>query len=303
VRSDRLIDLSVIIVNYNVREFTEQCLRSLFADLDDRPFEIFVVDNASTDGSVEYLRSSFPQITLIANEVNVGFGAANNQALKRSNGKYLLVLNPDTIVQKNSLKALIQVLEQNPKVGAVGPKLVDQNGRFDKTSKRGLPTPWVAFSRLSGLARLFPKSKIFGKYDLLYLDPDITHEVDVLQGACMMVRCEVYDQIGGFDEAFFMYGEDIDWCHRILQAGWKIIYSPTAIITHFRGESTRRSSIDRDKAFYGAMRIYAHKHFTGRYSILTLTMVDLGITFALLMARIRSKLTSSSRKPIISNDA
>jgi len=292
VPSDLSTDISVIIVSYNVREFTGNCLKSLLQYQSDLSLQILVVDNASTDGSVEYLRAHFPQVTVIANSVNVGFGAANNQALRLATGKYLLILNPDTIVHQGSLQELQKALCDYPSVGAVGPKLVNQNGEFDKTSKRGLPTPWVAFCRVAGLSRLFPRNRIFGKYDLLYLDPDQPHEVEVLQGACMMLRRATYDQVGGFDEAFFMYGEDIDLSLRILQAGWKIRYHPSAVITHFRGESAKRPEFDKDKAFYEAMRIFANKHFTGHYSPLTLELVNIGITIALFAARVRSLLTT-----------
>ncbi|MCF7811838.1 glycosyltransferase family 2 protein, partial [bacterium] len=198
------IDVSVIIVNYNVKSFAEQCLHSVSAAIGNLSVEVFVIDNGSTDGSVEYLKSRFPSFKIIDNGENVGFGKANNIGLEKSCGKYLLILNPDTLIAEDTLKSLSQYLDANLKVGAVGPKILTREGAFDITSKRGFPTPWVAFSRLSGLSRIFPKSPTFGKYDLLYLDPDQSAEVDSLVGSCMMVRREAYQQTGGFDEDYFM---------------------------------------------------------------------------------------------------
>ncbi|MDP8229256.1 MAG: glycosyltransferase [Candidatus Electryoneaceae bacterium] len=284
----RPIDVSVIIVNYNVKYFVEQCLKSVYAASDGLNVELFVVDNGSTDGSLEYLMPRFPDVIFINNKGNLGFGRANNIALEQAAGKYLFILNPDTLIAEDSLKSLIAYMVEHPAVGVVGPKILTRYGGFDKTSKRGLPTPWVAFCRLSGLSRLFPRSKLFGRYDLMYLDPDKSAEVDSLAGSCMMVRRDVYEQTGGFDEDFFMYGEDIDWSYRIKLAGWKVHYAPVTQIVHFRGESTRRNSqFNRDRAFYGAMHLFADKHFRGRYHILAHWAIDLGIVAAWLMARFK----------------
>jgi len=276
------VDVSVIIVNYNVKHFAEQCLRSVQAASRDPKLrvEIFLIDNYSTDGSVEYLQPKFPDVQFIVNQENLGFGRANNQAFARAQGKYFLILNPDTLVAEDTLQALVAYLEAHPKVGAVGPKILTRDGAFDITSKRGLPTPWVAFYRLSGLARLFPHSHLFARYNLLYLDPDQPAVVDALVGSCMMVRRAVYDQIGGFDEDFFMFGEDIDWCYRIKLAGWEVHYTPVTRIVHFKGESTRRSPIDREQAFYGAMHLFVDKHFRGKYPFGTHGLISLGIIMA-----------------------
>ncbi|MFH0764962.1 MAG: glycosyltransferase [Calditrichota bacterium] len=281
------IDVSIIIVNYNVKRFAEQCLRSVYAAQKNLTIEIFLVDNASTDGSIEFLQGLYPHVQYIANAANLGFSCANNQALARAAGRYLLILNPDTLLGEDSLEALVAYLESHPRVGALGPKILTRDGGFDVTSKRGFPTPWVAFCRLSGLAFLFPQTKIFGRYNLLYLNPDDAWEVDALAGSCMLVRRETYQQVGGFDEDFFMFGEDIDWSVRIKAAGWEVHYAPVTKIVHFKGESTRRSDIDRDRAFYGAMHLFVAKHFRGRYPRAAHWMIDLGIVLARLSVQIK----------------
>ncbi|NQT34812.1 glycosyltransferase [bacterium] len=281
------VDVSIIIVNYNVKHFAEQCLRSVEAAAGSLSTEIFLVDNGSTDGSVEYLKPLFPQVIFIDNGENLGFGRANNIALSQARGKYILVLNPDTLVGEDTLQSLVQYMDDHPRAGAVGPKILTREGSFDTTSKRGFPTPWVAFSRFSGLARLFPKSKLFGRYDLLYLDPDKPALIDSLVGSCMMVRMETYREVGGFDEDYFMFGEDIDWCFRMKQADWEVHYAPVTKIVHFRGESTRRSNINRDQAFYGAMHLFVEKHFKSRYPLGGHQLIDLGIFLAGAAVRLK----------------
>lgn len=282
----RSIDLSVVIVNYNVRPFLEQCLRSLYAASSGLTVEVFVVDNASRDDSAVYIRDHFPSVQLLVNDSNLGFGRANNQALQLASGRYLLILNPDTLLSEDTLTAMIDYLDRHPEVGAAGPKILDRYGRFDRSSKRGLPTPWVAFCKLAGLSALFPRSRLFGRYELLYLDPDQPARIDALAGSAMFVRREAYAATGGFDEDYFMYGEDIDWSYRIARAGWKVHYAPVARIIHFRGESTRRSDFDRDRAFYGAMQLFVAKHFHGRYPAVTRIWLALGIRIAEIIARV-----------------
>ncbi len=280
------IDVSIIIVNYNVKHFLEQCLRSIYLSAHNLNLEIFVVDNNSTDGSLEYLKPRFPEVHFIKNTQNVGFARANNQALRLAQGRYILILNPDTLLKQDSLQALIEYMDAHPRSGACGPKMLDRYGKFDKTSKRGFPTPWVAFCRLSGISKLFPHSPLFSRYDLLYIDENTPAIIDALTGSCMMIRREAYLQTGGFDEDFFMYGEDIDWCYRIQQAGWEIHYAPVTKIIHFRGESTRRSDIDRERAFYGAMQIFIKKHFYKKNPWLTKCFLATGIFLAEFIARV-----------------
>ena len=275
------MDLSVIIVNYNVKYFLEQALLSLKKAAEGFKAEFFVVDNASTDGSVEYIENNFPWVQVIANKQNLGFGTANNQALSRSKGKYLLVINPDTVVGEDSIKVFFDFLEENPEIGAAGPKIIDREGKFELNSKRGFPTPFTAFSRITGLAALFPNSRLFAKYNLTYIHPDQQCEIDSLAGCFMLLRREVYEQTQGFDEDFFMYGEDIDWCYRIKNAGWKIYYLPLVEIIHYGGESSLRSDIDTRKLFYQAMHLFVKKHYSGKLW-LSLPLIRLGIWISYL---------------------
>jgi O-antigen biosynthesis protein len=254
--------LSVVIVNYNVKYFLEQCLHSLGKACEGLDTEIFVVDNNSVDGSVKMVREKFPRVRLIENKANKGFSVANNQAIREATGEYILLLNPDTIVEDDTLKKSVEFLDLHADAGGLGVKMIDGKGKFLPESKRGLPSPSVAFYKISGLSYLFPKSRIFNKYHLGYLDKDKTHEVDVLAGAFMMLRKTVLDRIGLLDESFFMYGEDIDMSYRITQAGFKNYYYPEARIIHYKGESTKKNSLNYVFMFYNAMVVFAKKHYS-----------------------------------------
>ena len=257
------MDISVIIVNYNVRDFLSNALTSLQKSLKGFQSEIIVVDNASDDGSVDLLKKNFPKVRLIANTKNLGFAKANNQALTLSKGKHILLINPDTLVQENTVRELINFFEDHPDAGMAGCKILNPDGTFQLPCRRSFPTPWIAFTKTFGLSSLFPKSKLFARYNLTYLDPDETYEVDALSGSFIMLKREVYEKIGGLDETFFMYGEDLDWCFRTQQAGWKVFYVPATSIIHYKGESTKRSDIDELKVFYNAMRLFVRKHHAG----------------------------------------
>lgn len=265
------MDLSVIIVNYNVRYFLEHCLRSVERAMQGLNVEVWVVDNASVDDSVNMVRQQFPWVKLIANEGNPGFSVANNQAIRESTSKHVLLLNPDTVVEEDTFRKCLDFIsldpastgEAKPEIGAMGVRMIDGGGRFLPESKRGLPTPWVAFTKAFGLARLFPKSKTFNQYHLGYIDEFETCEVAVLAGAFMWLRRDVLDQIGLLDEDFFMYGEDIDLSYRVTKAGYKNYYFPETSIIHYKGESTKRGSLNYVRTFYQAMIIFAKKHFTG----------------------------------------
>ncbi len=257
------MDISIIIVNYNVREFLNNALGSLYKAVQKFQSEIFVVDNASDDGSVELIQKNFPLVKLIANSNNAGFAKANNQALKQSSGKYILLINPDTIIQEDSINKLISFLEKNTHVGMAGCKILNPDGSLQLPCRRSFPAPWVAFTKTFGLSTLFPKSKLFARYNLTYLDENETYEVDAISGSFMMIRREVYEKIGGLDESFFMYGEDLDWCFRVSRAGWKVYYVPITSIIHYKGESTKRSNIDELRVFYNAMRLFVRKYHTG----------------------------------------
>ena len=254
--------LSVVIVNYNVKYFLEQCLHSVLKACRDLDSEILVVDNNSVDGSVQMIRKKFPEVRLIENKENRGFSRANNQAIRQSLGEYILLLNPDTLVEDDTLTKSIRYMDEHPDAGGLGVKMLDGKGKFLPESKRGVPSPGVAFCKIFGLSRLFPKSRIFGKYHLGYLDKDQIHEIDIISGAFMLLRKKVLDKIGLLDEEFFMYGEDIDLSFRITQAGYKNIYYPETRIIHYKGESTRKSSLNYVFVFYNAMIIFAKKHYS-----------------------------------------
>ena len=220
------IKLSIVIVNYNVKYFLEQCLHSVEAATKDLATEVFVVDNLSTDGSMEYLKPKFPGVRFIENTENVGFARANNQAIRLARGQYVLLLNPDTVVGEDSLRGLCFQMDEDEAIGAIGVKMINAHGEFLAESKRSFPSPWVSFCKLFGLAKLFPYSPKFARYSLPYLRANRQHTVEVLAGAFMLIRHEALDKAGLFDESFFMYGEDIDLSYRIVQAGYKNLYYP-----------------------------------------------------------------------------
>ncbi len=255
--------LSVVIVNYNVKHFIEQCLFSVLKASENIACEVFVVDNNSVDGSVTLIKEKFPQVNLIVNKTNTGFSVANNQALKIATGEYVLLLNPDTVVQEDTFAKILAFMDSHPDAGGLGVKMLDGQGNFAPESKRGLPTPEVAFYKMFGFSRFFPKSKRFGKYHLTYLSEDQLSEIDVMSGAFMLIRKTVLDKIGFLDETFFMYGEDIDLSYRIKKAGYKNYYFPDTQIIHYKGESTKRSSLNYVVIFYKAMAIFSNKHFSG----------------------------------------
>lgn len=271
--------LSVIIVSYNVKNILEKCLYSVKQASEGIDPEILVVDNNSTDGSADMVAEKFPDVMLFRNTVNAGFSRANNQVLPYAKGKYILFLNPDTLVEKKTFSACIDFMEARPDAGAMGVKMNDGNGRFLPESKRSLPSPLVAFYKISGLTGMFPRSKIFGRYYLGHLHRDKLHEIEVLTGAFFFARKEALDRSGWFDEDFFMYGEDIDLSLRILKSGYTIWYYPGTSITHYKGESTRKSSINYVLTFYRAMIIYAKKHFDQPGTFLLLTTLYAAIWF------------------------
>lgn len=271
------LKLSIVIVNYNVKHFLEQCLKSVYQAIQNIEAEVFVVDNNSIDGSQDMVRSSFTDVKLIANSKNTGFSTANNQAIKESKGKYVLLLNPDTVVPENCFQALLEFADKTPDLGGCGIPMYDGQGNYLPESKRGLPTPEVAFYKMIGLNKLFPKSKKFGKYHLGYLAPDQNHEVEILAGAFMLIRKKVLNKIGLLDETFFMYGEDIDLSYRITKAGWKNYYFAGSRIIHYKGESTKKLSTNYVKVFYKAMVIFAEKHYAGSNQKLFKLFINMAI--------------------------
>ncbi len=264
------MQLSVIIVNYNVKHFLEQCLCSVQKAIAGMQAEIVVVDNKSTDSSIEYLIPKFPAVQFIVNQENTGFAKGCNQGLLRASGKYILFLNPDTIVPEDCFRKCIAFFESHPDTGALGIKMLDGSGKFLKESKRAFPSPMTSLYKLFGLAKLFPHSKLFSKYHLGHLDENENNEVDVLAGAFMMVKKEVLEKVGSFDEIFFMYGEDVDLSYRIQKTTcpdtdgrYKNYYFAGSSIIHFKGESTRKGSMNYVRMFYNAMSIFVRKHYGG----------------------------------------
>ena len=267
--------LSIIIVNYNVKFFLEQCLcsveKALFSAGIAPSAEIFVVDNHSSDGSAQWLPSRFPRVQFIINHDNKGFAVANNQALARAKGEYILFLNPDTILPEDSLSICLAFMASNPGAGAAGLRMIDGSGRFLKESRRGFPTPWAAFCKLAGLTALFPRSALFAGYYLGHLPATETHPAPILPGAFMFVRRQALDRTGGFDERFFLYAEDIDLSYRIEQAGYTNYYIPNSTLIHFKGESTPKDA-RYIKLFYKAMSQFRRKHSRGGGALFNLLL-------------------------------
>lgn len=289
----QLMRLSVVIVNYNVRHFLEQALGSVRRAMQGIEGEVWVVDNNSADDSLRMVRERFPEVKLIANTDNPGFAVANNQAIRQSSGEYVLLLNPDTLVEEDTFSKCLAFMDAHPDAGALGCKLIDGSGKFLPESKRGFPTPWVAFCKTFGLSTLFPKSRLFNRYHLGFLPEDQSSEVDVLAGCFMFMRSAALDKSGLLDEAFFMYGEDIDLSYRIQQAGYKNYYFPETKIIHYKGESTKKGTLNYVRTFYQAMIIFARKHFSGRRAGLFVLMLQGAIWFRAALTLMRNFLQRS----------
>ncbi|MEO9021956.1 MAG: glycosyltransferase [Ginsengibacter sp.] len=255
------MELSVVIINFNVKYFLEQCLLSVRKAMKSINGEIIVVDNCSTDDSINFLPEKFKDVHFIWNTENVGFARANNQAIKIARGDYILILNPDTLVPEDCFIKCIDFLKSKHNEAALGIKMVDGSGQFLKESKRAFPSPLTSLFKLTGFAALFPQSRVFSKYHLGYLDENRNQKVDVLAGAFIMVPRKIIDRVGGFDEDFFMYGEDVDLSYRIQKAGFQNYYFAESSIIHFKGESTKKGSLNYVKMFYSAMSIFVKKHY------------------------------------------
>lgn len=290
--------LSIVVVNYNVKFFIEQCLYSVQRAIEDIETEVFVVDNNSVDGSCELIKEKFPWVKLIENKNNVGFSKANNQALKNAVGEYVLLLNPDTIVQEETFRSIIKFMDAHPQGGGLGVKMIDGKGHFLPESKRGVPTPMVAFYKMFGLAKIFPRSKVFGQYHLSYLDKDEIHEIEILSGAFMFMRKSVLDEIGYLDEDYFMYGEDIDLSYRIIKAGYKNYYYPETTIIHYKGESTKKGSVNYVLIFYKAMIIFAKKQLSSKHSVIFSFLINIAIFFRAFLA-LCNRLTKQLLLPLM----
>ena len=289
-------DIGIVIVSYNVRHFLEQCLRSVQnAVSENLSVEVWVVDNDSVDGTEKMMNELFPDIHFIANDKNVGFSTANNQAIREMDAKYILLLNPDTIVVENTLQLCYEFMEQRPKAGVVGVRMIDGAGKFLPESKRNVPNLWNSFCKLSYLSDLFPRSKLFSGYNLGYLPEMETNKVEVLCGAFMFIRNQVLEEIGLLDEAFFMYGEDIDLSYRILKAGYDVWYYPETTIIHYKGESTKKGSLNYLRLFYGAMHIYVSKHYGQGDARVFARIINMAITVRAVLSAIVNVLTALIR--------
>ncbi|OAB37737.1 glycosyl transferase family 2 [Paenibacillus macquariensis subsp. defensor] len=290
------MDLSILIVNYNTCKLTLDCLQSVFASNTSYTFEVIVIDNHSIDSSVESISVEYPQVTLIANNDNTGFAKANNQGMQIAKGRHILLLNSDTVISENTLETMILFMDQKPTAGASGCKIILPDGTLDKACKRGFPTPSASFYYAFGISRLFPERPKFNQYQLGHLDPDEEYPVDCLVGAFMMVRRETVLQVGGLDETFFMYGEDIDWCYRIKQAGWEIQYYPRTSIVHYKGGSARRRPTRIIYEFHRAMFVFHRKHYKNQYFWGINSVIYMGIGLKFTMALLKNMFTRS--KPV-----
>ena len=253
--------LTVVIVNYNVKYYVEQCLMSLQRALADVDAEVYVVDNHSQDGSVEYLSERFPSVNIIRSQHNLGFARANNLAIRQSESEYVLLINPDTFVGEQVVTQAIRFMDDHEKAGGLAAWMLKTDGSSANESRRGLPTPLVSFYKIFGFCSRFPKSKVFGKYYMGYLPWDKPAQIEVVSGAFFFARRKVLDEVGLLDEDFFMYGEDIDLSYRILKGGYENWYLPIKIL-HYKGESTQKSSFRYVHVFYDAMLIFFRKHYS-----------------------------------------
>lgn len=288
-------DVSIVIVNYNVKEFVANLLDSIEKAASDLKIEIFVVDNASSDGSVAYLKRRYPTVKVVANKENIGFGRANNQAIFKAAGKYTLLINPDTLMRQDTLNIMHDHLEKNPRTAAAGCKILNPDGTFAPESRRNVPTPMTAFWKITGFSRLFPRSRRFSAYYLGDLDENEPGQIPVLSGAFMFFRTDVLREAGGFDEQFFMYGEDIDLCFRVRKMGWEIDYVPETSIIHYKGESTKKENLDYVVTFNKAMYQFFSKHYSFGYTFLFRLFIMTGI----ILKGVFSYVTALFRKMVL----
>jgi len=292
------LKLSIVIVNYNVKEFLTQCLDSIFKSQTQYDYEVIIVDNSSKDSGRDQICATFEHIIWVENIENVGFGRANNQGFSLAKGVYTLILNPDTVLQEDTIEKCVSYLIAHPKVGGLGIKGIDGSGQFLPESKRALPTPLVALWKITGLSSIFPKSSVFARYHLGHLSPDENHEVDILVGCFMMIPTKLLLSVGGFDPQYFMYGEDIDLSYELQKTGHKNIYFSESQIIHYKGESTKRGSLNYVRMFYKAMVLFAKKQFTGSSAAAYSLLIYLGIYLRAALA-IAARLGKSTLTPLL----
>lgn len=308
-----MLDLGIVIVNYNVRDLLRDCLASVYESLGDLTFAVCVVDNDSHDGSADMVAAEFPRARLVRTE-NRGYAAGNNLGLRvfgfgaerQASGapidrpRYALLLNPDTLLPPSALAEMLAFMADHPRAGVAGARLVREDGSLDKACRRSFPTPEVAFHRLSGLSSLFPKSPRFGRYNLTYLPPDLTAEVDSVVGAFMLIRGDVLTEVGLLDERYFMYAEDLDLCYRIKQQGWQVWYNAGVTVLHYKGRSSRQRSAFANAHFYRTMQLFHDKHFKDQSSPLVNGLIHAAIRLLGGWAVVRNRLRPSERRGVAS---
>jgi GT2 family glycosyltransferase len=307
-----MLDLGIIIVNYNVRDLLRDCLHSVYDSRGDLTFEVCVVDNGSHDGSADMVAEEFPQVRLIRAE-NKGYAVGNNLGLRQFGFKdeggveagspaprCVLLLNADTVLPPSALADMLNFIDDRPQVGVAGPRLVRADGSLDRACRRSFPTPEVAFYRIFGLSRLFPRSQRFGRYNLTYLPPDVTTEVDSVVGAFMLIRGEALREVGLLDERYFMYAEDLDLCYRIKQRGWKIVYNAAVTVLHYKGQSSRQRSGFANLQFYRTMRLFHDKHFRKQTFFLVNWLIYAAVGLLGTWAVVRDRLRPSERRGVAS---
>lgn len=305
-----MLDLGIVIVNYNVRDLLRECLASVYDSRGDVSFEVCVVDNGSRDGSADMVAEEFPQVRLIRAE-NRGYAVGNNLGLREfgldpglqgtaDSPRFALLLNADTVVPPSAVAEMIQFMEKKPEAGVAGPRLVRADGSLDRACRRSFPTPEVALYRLSGLSHLFPNSQRFGRYNLTYLSPDVTTELDSVVGAFMIIRGETLAEVGLLDERYFMYAEDLDFCYRAKRLGWQVWYNAAVTVLHYKGQSSRQRSKFANAKFYETMRLFHDKHFKHQTFFLVNWLIYAGINLLGAWAGLRDRLRPEEQRGVAS---
>ena len=292
--------LSVIIVSWNCRDLLARCLDTVFASKLDADFEVIVVDNSSTDGTASIVQNNYPQVQLIASGENAGFARANNLALRQARGELILLLNPDTELEADTLQVMVDFMDKHPECGMAGCKVLNPDGTLQLACRRNIPTLADAFFKLSGLSRLFPRSRRMARYNLTYLPADRVAIVDAVSGSFLMTRREVVNKIGLLDERFFMYGEDLDWCWRSVRAGYQNYYVPDTSIVHYHGGSSKKRPLRSAYHFYEAMYLFYDKHFAPGWArplvwLAAMALFILGLPKMLWRSRVRRAAAAQGR--------
>jgi len=300
-----MLDLGIVVVNYNVRDLLRDCLASVYDSRADFTYEVCVVDNCSADASADMVAAEYPQTRLIRAD-NRGYAAGNNLGLRAfgfpdaGQTRYVLLLNPDTILPPIALADMLAFMEAHPQAGAAGARLVRDDGSLDKACRRSFPTPEVAFYRLFGLSRLFPHSRRFGRYNLTYLSPDVTTQVDSVVGAFMLMRGDALAQAGLLDERYFMYAEDLDLCYRLKQRGWQVWYNADVTVLHYKGRSSQQRSALANYHFYRTMRLFHDEHFKQRTFFLVNGLIYAAIGLLGGWAFVRNRLRPAEQRGVAS---